>query len=170
MPMEYGRRCKVCNCSTRAEADRLKLAEGWSDQRIADWLGEHGVIVSRVAVRSHFLNHADVKADARREYARAQGVGAAAVEKRVSDIERLDRSIELNAKIAEEYAESTLAALKNGQKLSMAQVTAGTAAFSELRHAIQAKANLLGDTPQDDLTDLLVRALSGDDDATRATR
>ena len=162
MPVGYGARCRVCNSPLRSEADRHKIEDGWNDQRVADWLVEHGLVVSRVAVRSHFVNHLDVKADARREYQRAQTVHEAAVEKRVSDIERLDRSVELNARISEEYAKATLVALKSDRKLSMVQVTAGTAAFSELRQAITAKAKLLGDTPQDDLAELLISALAGD--------
>ncbi len=163
MPAGYGARCRVCNSPLRSEADKHKLEDGWSDQRVTDWLGEQGVVVSRVAVRSHFVNHLDVKADARREYRKAQGVQEAAVEKRVSDIERLDKAIEQNAEIAAAYAEAAKGAVVARDRLSMAQVTAGTGAFSELRQAIQTKAKLLGDTPQDDLAELLIRALSGED-------
>lgn len=163
MPAGYGTRCRVCNSPLRADADKHRLEDGWSERQVQRWLEERGVEASRESVRSHFRNHTSVREEAREQYEIAQGTHAKAVEKRVNDIERLDRSIELNAKIGEEYAAAALVALKSDGKLGMAQVTAGTAAFSELRQAITAKAKLLGDTPQDDLAELLISALSGDE-------
>ncbi|MDE2099049.1 MAG: hypothetical protein KGL39_17480 [Patescibacteria group bacterium] len=166
MPAGYGTRCRVCNSPLRAEADKHRLDDGWSERQVHRWLEESGVEASRESVRSHFRNHTSVREEAREQYEQAKTVHEAAVEKRVSDIERLDWAIGANAEIAQAYMPAAKDAMSKGEKLGLAQVTAGTAAFSELRQAIAAKAKLLGDTPQDDLAEMLVRALSGEDAAT----
>lgn len=162
---DYRSRCRVSNSPQRVEAERRRLQGGWSDRRVAEWMKRQGAVVSYEAVRLHFKNHMDIQASARREYEASKQLAAEETRKRVTEIERLDDAIERAAGILEVYHPKIVAALEGDEKISTAEVTAGVTAFADLRQLIMARAKLLGVAGQDEVTELLIQALTSEPEA-----
>jgi hypothetical protein len=148
MPVGYGARCKICNCEYRAEAERMH-EEGKSLRAISNWLKSQGVDASVESVRKHMANHFGVLAEAAQRYAeKSAQVFEEAVQKRLSDLEMLDATIQSMFEL-HQGAKLWLEERVRGKGVymdakPMVDLLTGTAA--ELRQAIKLKAELLGET------------------------
>lgn len=180
----YNPRCKLCNCERRAEAEKMH-EDGASLKQIVDFLGDHGLTLSKPAVKRHFDTHFAPKDEAAERYFKeSEAVMHEAVEKRLTDLQMLDAVIERNYRLhalAADNAESSLTTdrpviLRNGKplldpdndykpiksKLPPAKpvVDLVTGAASELRQAIKLKAELLGDLQPEGTTNIDLSGLS----------
>jgi hypothetical protein len=171
----YHKNCKICNSEQRARVEQMR-EDGASLQKIVDFMAEHGVTLSKPAVKRHFDTHfAPREEAAKRYYEQSEAVMRQAVEKRLSDLEMLDATIERNYRLhilASESIEESLTkeepvvnmygkVIKDpetGQPLmqkpgpSKPMVDLLSSTSSELRQAIKLKAELLGETETDELT------------------
>ena len=59
-------RCKICNSDLRPEVDK-RIAEGWSFEKIAKWLKDKGLTVSKKSVERHARNHFPIREEIREE-------------------------------------------------------------------------------------------------------
>ena len=163
MPVGYSARCKVCNSPRRAEVERWVKEEGISVREATRRLAEQGEKISHEAIRKHMLEHFDVKAEAREQYHRSQEQMRQLAEKRVSDIEMLDEiargSFELN-RAARVWLRELIEQKNPKIPKSLVDLVSTTAA--EVRQHLKAKQELLGESPADDIADVL-RTLWGDD-------
>jgi vacuolar-type H+-ATPase subunit E/Vma4 len=94
MMVGYNKRCKLCNCEHRAQVEQMH-EDGASLQRIVDFLADHDVTLSKPAVKRHFDTHFAPKDEAAKQYyEKSEVVMQEAVEKRLTDLQMLDSSIE----------------------------------------------------------------------------
>lgn len=169
MTVGYNPRCKLCNCEHRAQAEKMH-EDGASLQQIADFLSNHDTVISKASVRRHFDTHFAPKDEAaERYYKESAEVMQHAVEKRLTDLQMLDTTIERNYRLhalASQNIEDSLVKpqpviLKGGKPLldpkndyapimrifgpgkPTVDLLTGTA--SELRQAIKLKDDLLDD-------------------------
>jgi len=158
--------------------------EGQSYRAIQQWLKERGLSVSVPSIKNHFDEHFPVRQEAaERYYQKSREVFEEAVEKRLSDLEMLDKVIARNyrlhqiaARMAEEAMTTPRPVItkygplrdeKTGEIVkecmpppkTVVELLNGTAA--ELRQAIKTKAELLGedeDKNRIDFAELLAAA------------
>ncbi|WP_156900252.1 hypothetical protein [Alicyclobacillus contaminans] len=141
-------------------------------QKIADFMAEHGVTLSKVAVKRHFDTHFPVRDEVAKRYAeQSEAVLQEAVEKRLSDLELLDSMIErayrMNA-LADDHIKEAVSTeypvtLKNGRPMLDAEykpvmrkgvpakqmVDLFNGSMAEFRQALKLKAELLGESNGD---------------------
>jgi hypothetical protein len=186
----YSKLCKICNCEERANVERMRQ-QGASLQQIVDYLAEHGVTISKPAVKRHFDVHFPVRDEVARRYAeQSEAVLQEAVEKRLSDLEMLDAMIERGYRmvaLAEQHIKEAVTTeypvlLKNGRPMLDAEykpvmrkgvpakqmVDLFNGSMAEVRQAIKLKAELLGDKDPDGTTTIVVglpEGYEGDDDS-----
>lgn len=154
MPVGYSARCKVCNSPHRAEIERWVKEEGLGTKRAAQRLFElHGVKISHEAIRNHMAGHFDVKAEVRRQYAQSQRQMDKLVEKRLNEIEMLDRVAATEFELHQATGQWLAELVAERKKLPMALVVLHEKTAGELRQAIKQKAELLGDDPMSRLAD-----------------
>lgn len=172
MPVGYGARCKICNCEYRPQAES-KHEHGVSLRAISNWLKEQGVDASVESVRKHMANHFGIREEtAQRYYEQSESVMQHAVEKRLTDLQMLDATVERNYRLhtlaAEKIEESLTVEVpvvtmygkvvtdpetekplmeKPGPTKPIVDLLTGSA--SEIRQAIKLKAELLGDKDPD---------------------
>jgi len=95
----YNVRCKLCNCEHRAKSEKLH-EDGASLQQVADFLSGHDVSISKASVRRHFDTHFAPKDEAAERYFKeSETVMHEAVEKRLTDLQMLDATIERNYRL-----------------------------------------------------------------------
>jgi hypothetical protein len=166
----YNKRCKICNCEQRGEVEKLR-EDGVSLQRIVGYLSDCGVTLSRQAVKNHFDTHFAPKDEAAKQYyEKSEVVMQEAVEKRLTDLQMLDSSIERSFRLQALASDTierhltedvlviskktgrpvlhpeTMEPLKQRIAPPKATVDLFGAVTSEVRQAIKLKADLLGDT------------------------
>jgi len=169
MPAGYSARCRVCNSPHRVEIERWCRDEGLSPRRAAArLLEEHGEKISHMSIRQHMRDHFDVRAEAREQYRRSQEQFEQQVAKQLSDIEMLDQIARGNFELYQ-AARAWLAELVEARErvpkalVDLLEVTAG-----EVRQQLKQKADLLGEDPLDDLSQVLLALADVADDASDA--
>lgn len=145
----YNAQCKICNCEYRAQVEQMR-EDGASYKQIVDFLAEHGVTLSKPAVKRHFDTHfAPRNEAAKRYYEESQTVHEQAVRKRLTDLEMLDATIQANFELHQGAKAWLEERIHDGgvymKAKPMVDLLTGTA--SELRQAIKLKAELLGEDP-----------------------
>jgi hypothetical protein len=152
----YNPRCKLCNCEKRAEAEKLH-EEGASLQQIVDFLAKHDITLSKAGVKRHFDTHFAPKEEAaRRYYEQSEAVMQQAVQRRLTDLEMLDATIQANFELHQGAKSWLMERVKQGGVYMEAKpmVDLLTGAASEVRQAIKLKAELLGDLQPEGTMDL----------------
>ncbi|MGE5552840.1 MAG: hypothetical protein ACM3XZ_02815 [Betaproteobacteria bacterium] len=162
MPAGYSTRCKVCNHPRRAEIERWHFEEGASYREIERRL--EGA-TSFVAIGRHFREHCNVQEEAAVRYRAAQERFDEQVEKRLTDLERLDDSIDRAHRLSKAAGETIEQLVRNGGKLPKTLVDLYAAASAELRQTKKTKMEALGEDPEgkkaeavQSLVDLLLAA------------
>jgi len=90
----YNAQCKLCNCEQRAYAEKMH-EQGASLRQVVDFLASHGVTLSKPSVKRHFDTHFAPKDEAAKQYyEKSEVVMQEAVDKRLTDLQMLDSSIE----------------------------------------------------------------------------
>lgn len=159
MPAGYSSRCKICNHPRRAEIEQWHL-DGASFREIQRRLEGN---ISFAAIRNHFVEHFNVKQEAALQYQASQQQLDQAATQRVSEIQLIDQAIERSARLnaaAGKWLEEMVQAREKPPK-ALVDLYAATAA--ELRQHAKAKQELLGETPADDLAEVLMRLVGEDD-------
>jgi hypothetical protein len=144
----YNPRCKLCNCDKRAEAEKLH-EDGASLQQVVDFLANHGVTLSKAAVKRHFDTHFAPKEEAaKRYYEESQATMEQAVDKRVEQLHMLDELIARNYRLhvgAANWVEDQMQ--KGGIYMdAKPMIDLLNGASSEFRQAVKLRAELLGET------------------------
>jgi len=152
MPVGYSTRCKVCNHPRREEIEKWHLEEGIAYREIERRLNGK---ITNPAIRRHFLEHCNVKEEAAIRYRAAQEQFEQVVTKRVSDLERLDDSIDRAHRLSAAAEEQISEILQNKAKLPKTLVDIYAAASTELRQTVKVKLELLGEDPSTRLADAL---------------
>ncbi|MEK4798051.1 hypothetical protein NYE37_03855 [Thermoactinomyces sp. FSL K6-2592] len=152
MPVGYSAKCKLCNSMHRAEVERWIKEEGLSLRAASERLKEeHGEKIGHVAISRHMNEHFDVKAEARRQYAKSQAEMSRQVNKKLSEVEMLDN-------IARENYDLFLAVrawigelVEKKGKLPKSAVDLLATTAAEVRQQLKQKAELLGEDTKDDV-------------------
>ncbi|WPD20192.1 hypothetical protein [Thermaerobacter composti] len=161
MPAGYSSRCKICNHPRRAAIEQWHL-DGASFREIQRRL--EGT-VSFAAVRNHFVEHFNVREEAFLQWEASQQQLEQAGAKRVSDIQLIDQVIERSAKLNAAAASRIQEYMERNEKPPKALVDLYGVTAAELRQHAKAKQELLGETPADDLAEVLMRLVGEDDPA-----
>ncbi|GEO28133.1 hypothetical protein ACOALA_08430 [Alicyclobacillus acidoterrestris] len=148
--VEYNARCKLCNYEYRAEAEKLH-ADGASLQQVVDFLAKHDVSISKASVRRHFDTHFAPKEEAaKRYYEESQTIMQNAVDKRLTDLQMLDATIQSNFELHQGAKSWLMRNVEGGgvfmEAKPMVDLLTGTA--SEIRQALKLKHDLLGDNDE----------------------
>lgn len=186
MPVGYNKRCKICNSEFRAQVEVLH-ENGSSLQQIVDFLAKKGLSVSKPGVKNHFDTHFAPKDEAAKRYfAESETIMEQAVEKRLTDLQMLDATIQSNfelhqgavVSIKESLSKEFPVILSNGKPMldpdndfkpvmrkfppskPMVDLLNGTAA--EIRQAIKLKTELLGDSDENPLKVMIVDDIDDD--------
>lgn len=145
----YNSRCKLCNCEYRTEAEKLH-EDGASLQQVTDFLTNHNVSISKASVRRHFDTHFAPKDEAAKRYhEQSNQLMEEAVEKRLTDLQLLDATIQSNYEL-HQGAKSWLKQRVEHEGVFMdakPMVDLLTGTSSEIRQAIKLKSELLGEDP-----------------------
>jgi metal-dependent amidase/aminoacylase/carboxypeptidase family protein len=108
------------------------------------------------------LEHFDVRAEAREQYAKSQAQMEQLAQKKLSDVDMLDRVVALEFELHQGTGAMLQRFLRDGGKLPMTLVVLHEKTASEMRQAIRQKADLLGDSPEatglEDLAEVLRQA------------
>jgi len=145
--------------------------EGQSYRAIQQWLKERGLSVSVPSIKNHFDEHFPVQKEAaERYYEQSKAVFEEAVEKRLNEIEMLDRVMATEFELHQATGAWLAELVKQRVRLPMALVALHEKTASELRQAAKVKDELLGNDPMSRLADgiatwaELVQAVEEDDD------
>ncbi|HEY8354398.1 MAG TPA: hypothetical protein VIK69_05220, partial [Methylophilaceae bacterium] len=111
------------------------------------------VRISHEAIRNHMAEHFDVKAEALRQYEQSQQQMDKLVEKKLNEIEMLDRVMATEFELHQATGAWLAELVKQRVRLPMALVALHEKTASELRQAIKQRAELLGDDPMSRLAD-----------------
>jgi len=153
MGLGYSSRCKICNSEHRSEVERLRQ-QGESYRAIQQWLKERDVKISVAAIKNHFDEHFAVQKEAaERYYEQSKAVFEEAVEKRLNEIEMLDRVMAVEYELHQATGAWLAELVAERKKLPMALVVLHEKTAGELRQAAKTKAELLGDDPMSRLAD-----------------
>lgn len=155
-------RCSICRSTLRADLER-EARQGTSIRRLTIWAADHGAHLSRAAISRHLREHFRAQ-EAIAEAYEKQALLEDVIEQGVNDLQRLDQAIGDNAALAARVRSEILTRLAEAQAIPMSLASLLKGAYEEMRMAILAKQKLLGDTPTDDLTQLLLEALNGDEE------
>ena len=162
MPAGYSSRCKLCNHPRRAEIESWHLDEGARFREIERRLNGE---ISHVAIRRHFLDHCNVRQEAAIQYQASQMQLEQAAGQRVSEIQLIDQVIERSARLNAAAAKRIQEYMDRDEKPPKALVDLYGVTAAELRQHAKAKQELLGETPADDLAEVLMRLVGEDDPA-----
>lgn len=164
MGLGYSSRCKICNSEHRSEVEQLRQ-QGESYRAIQQWLKERGVKVSVAAIKNHFDEHFPVRQEAaERYYQKSREVFEEAVEKRLNEIEMLDRVMAVEYELHQATGAWLKELVEKRARLPMAVVALHKETAAELRQAAKTKDELLGDDPMSKLAEAM-RALWEEEDA-----
>lgn len=145
MPAGYSTRCKVCNHPRRVEIEQWHLECGIGYREIERRLNGE---ITNPAIRRHFLEHCNVQEEAAVRYQAAQERFEEKVEKRLSDLERLDDSIDRAHRLSKAAGEAIGQLVQSGEKLPKTLVDLYAAASAELRQTQKTKMEALGEDPE----------------------
>lgn len=164
MALGYSSRCKICNSEHRSEVERMRQ-EGQSYRAIQQWLKERGLSVSVPSIKNHFDEHFPVQKEAaERYYEQSKAVFEEAVEKRLNEIEMLDRVMVTEFELHQATGAWLAELVRQRARLPMAVVALHKETAAELRQAAKTKDELLGDDPMSKLAEAM-RALWEEEDA-----
>lgn len=152
MPVGYSSQCKVCNHPRRAEIERWYLEEGVSYREIERRLDG---AASFVAIGRHLRNHCNVQQEAAIQYQASQVQFEKYVSARLTDIERLDDSIDRAHRLSKVAEEQIQVYITKGSPPPKALVDLYSAASSELRQTKKTKMEALGDDPESKKADAI---------------
>lgn len=161
MPAGYSSRCKICNHPRRAEIEQWHL-DGASFREIERRLEGS---ISFAAIRNHFVEHFNVKEEAALQYQASQQQLEQAAAQRVSEIQLIDQVIARSAKLNAVAGARIQEHLDRGEKPPKALVDLYGVTAAEIRQHAKTKQELLGETPADDLADVLMKLVEDDDPA-----
>ena len=165
MPAGYSSRCKVCNSQHRVEIEKWAKEEGMSPRAISSKLKEeYGENISYKSIWQHLNEHFDVKAEVREQYQKSQEQYQKTVEKRLSDIEMLDATINDNFELSQATTAWLKDLIEKREKPPLALVQLREKLQSEMRQAIKQKLELTGDDPLSNVADVLSALWSEDND------
>lgn len=163
MGLGYSSRCKICNSEHRSEVERLRQ-QGDSYRGIQQWLKERGVKVSVAAIKNHFDEHFPVRQEAaERYYQKSREVFEEAVEKRLSEIEMMERIAETQFVLQQATAAWLADLVERRAKLPMSLVVLNEKAAGSVMQAAKTRAELLGEDPESAIANAL-SALWEDDE------
>lgn len=152
MPAGYSTRCKVCNHPRRVEIERWHSEEGASYREIQSRLdGE----ISYSAIGRHFKEHCNVQEEATIRYQASQVQFEKHVSARLTDVERLDDSIDRAHRLSKVAEEQIRTYINQGSPPPKALVDLYSAASSELRQTNKTKMEALGDDPESKKADAI---------------
>jgi hypothetical protein len=188
----YNAQCKLCNCEQRDEAEKMH-EQGASLRQLVDFLADHGVTLSKPSVKRHFDTHFAPKDEAAKQYyEKSEVVMQEAVEKRLTDLQMLDSSIERSFRLQALASDTierhltedvlviskktgrpvlhpeTMEPLKQYIPPPKATVDLYAAVTGEIRQTLKLKAEILGDKDPDGAVTIIVGMPEGyeaDDDS-----
>lgn len=154
MRVGYSSRCKVCNSPRRVEIEKWAKEDGLSPRAISARLErEFGEKISYKSIWQHLNEHFDIKAGAREQYEKSQEQYEKLVQRRLSDVEVLDRTVAENYELSLATTAWLKSLLERRRRIPLSLVQLREKLQSEMRQAIKQKAELLGDDPMSRLAD-----------------
>lgn len=163
MPVGYSAKCKLCNSEYRAEVEQWIKEEGLSLRAASERLkSEYGVKIGHVAISRHMNEHFDVKAEARRQYAKSQAEMNKQVNKRLSEVEMLDSIARENYELFLSVRNWARDLVEERGKLPKSVVDLLSVTAAEVRQQLKQKAELLGEDTKDDLLADIAQIVAGE--------